>query len=130
VTTVLLDTHVVQWYTAESHRLSSAAREAIALADDLVIAAISWYELAWLVEHKRITIGVPLRSWLSGLASQMRTISVSPAIAATAIALPDTFPRDPADRMIYATAVENGWQLVTKDVRMRRHRFSRQVTVW
>jgi PIN domain nuclease of toxin-antitoxin system len=130
VTTVLLDTHVVQWYTAESHRLSAAATEAIAQADDLAIAAISWYELAWLVEHKRITIGVPLRSWLSSLASQMRTISVSPAIAATAITLPDTFPRDPADRMIYATAVENGWQLVTKDARMRRHRFSRQVTVW
>jgi PIN domain nuclease of toxin-antitoxin system len=130
VTTLLLDTHVVQWYTAESHRLSVAAAEAIAEADDLAIAAISWYELAWLVEHKRITIGVPLRSWLTSLAAKFRTIGVTPAVAATAITLPNTFPRDPADRLIYATAIEYGWQLVTRDVLLRQHQHSRQVTVW
>ena len=130
MTTVLLDTHVVQWYTAESYRLSATAAEAIAQADDLAIAAITWYELAWLVEHKRITIGVPLRSWLTGLASKVRTINVTPAVAATAIALPDTFPRDPADRLIYATAVEYGWQLITRDQRLRDHPHSRQVTIW
>ena len=35
-----------------------------------------------------------------------------------------------ADRLIYATAVEHGWQLVTKDNRLRRHRHPRSVTVW
>lgn len=44
-----------------------------------------------------------------------------PAIAATAVGLPDTFPGDPADRLIYATAVERGWRLVTKDRRLRDH---------
>ncbi|MGH9920781.1 MAG: PIN domain-containing protein, partial [Nitrososphaerales archaeon] len=37
---------------------------------------------------------------------------------------------DPADRIIYATAVENGWQLVTKDDRLRDHRHPRQITLW
>jgi len=35
-----------------------------------------------------------------------------------------------ADRLIYATAVERGCRLVTKDGRMRRHRHPRTVTVW
>jgi predicted nucleic acid-binding protein len=38
--------------------------------------------------------------------------------------------RDPADRLIYATAVEHGCLLVTKDRRLRSHRHPRPVTVW
>ena len=46
MTAVLFDTHVLHWWTAEPHRLSPAALEAISDADELVVAAISWYELA------------------------------------------------------------------------------------
>ncbi len=53
-----------------------------------------------------------------------------PAVAAAAAALPASFPGDPADRIIYATAAERGWPLVTKDRRLRGHRHPRQVTVW
>jgi PIN domain nuclease of toxin-antitoxin system len=45
-------------------------------------------------------------------------------------ALPASFAGDPADRLIYATAVEHGWPLVTKDRRLRNHRHPRPVTVW
>lgn len=55
---------------------------------------------------------------------------LTPAIAATAVGLPARFPRDPADRIIYATAIENGWQLITKDRRMRSHRHPRSLAVW
>ena len=48
MTTVLLDTHVVQWWSAEPDRLSRAATEALAGADQLAVSAISWFELAWL----------------------------------------------------------------------------------
>lgn len=51
-------------------------------------------------------------------------------MAAAAAALPASFPGDPADRIIYATAAERGWPLVTKDRRLRGHRHPRQVTVW
>jgi PIN domain nuclease of toxin-antitoxin system len=44
--------------------------------------------------------------------------------------LPDSYPGDPADRLIYATAIEHGWQLVTKDRRMRDYQHARQLTVW
>ncbi|MFY9614342.1 MAG: PIN domain-containing protein [Candidatus Dormiibacterota bacterium] len=130
MTTVILDTHVVHWWSAEPNRLSSAARRAVREADELAVADISWFELAWLANHGRIILTIPLSSWLQRLAAQVRTIGITPAIAAAAVALPASFPGDPADRLIYATAVEQGARLVTKDGRLRTHRHPRPVTVW
>lgn len=130
MTTVLLDSHVVHWWSAEPDRLSAAAGEAIDGADELAVADITWFELAWLARHERIVVSMPIASWLQRLAAQVRTIAVTPAIATMAIDLPSSFPGDPADRLIYATAVERGWRLITKDQRLRSHRHPRQVTVW
>lgn len=126
----LLDTHVVHWWSAEPKRVSARARRTLEGADELVVAAISWYELAWLARHERIAVTVPVRSWLQGLAGQLRTIGVTPAIADTAVNLPATFPGDPADRLIYATAIESGLDLVTKDRGIRDHDQPRSLTVW
>lgn len=65
-----------------------------------------------------------------GLAELVRSISVTPEIAAAAVALPSSFPGDPADRLIYATAIETGAQLVTKDEKLRRHRHPSVKAVW
>jgi len=128
--TVLLDTHVVHWWSAEPERLSPAAVAAVTAADELAVAGTTWYELAWLATHERITLAVPVLTWLSGLAAEVRTVGITPAIAHTAATLPSTFPGDPADRLIYATAVEHGWSLVTKDRRLREHKHPREITVW
>jgi PIN domain nuclease of toxin-antitoxin system len=130
VTTLLLDTHAVHWWSAEPERLSVAATRALAEADELAVAAITWFELAWLAHHGRLLVSVPIRSWLDALAAQLRTVSITPAIADTAVALPAAFPGDPADRLIYATAIERGWRLVTKDARLRAHRHPRPLVVW
>jgi PIN domain nuclease of toxin-antitoxin system len=130
MTTVVLDTHVIHWWSAEPQRLSRAARATVTAADELAVADISWFELAWLATHDRIALAVPVASWLQGLAAQVRTLVITPAIAAAAVALPKSFPGDPADRLIYATAVERGARLVTKDKRLRDHRHPRPVTVW
>jgi len=130
VRAALLDTHVVHWWSAEPKRVSARARKALDDADELVIAAISWYELAWLARHERITVTVPIRSWLESLAEQVRTIGITPSIADTAVNLPATFPGDHADRLIYATAIESGLTLVTKDRAIRDHDKPRSLTVW
>ena len=127
---VVLDSHVLHWWSAEPERISAAAAKAIAEADELAVADISWFELAWLARHERIVLTIPIASWLDQLARQVRTITVTPAIAATAVALPSSFPGDPADRLIYATAAENGWRLITKDRRLRDHRAPQPVTLW
>jgi PIN domain nuclease of toxin-antitoxin system len=130
VTTVMLDTHVLHWWSAEPDRLSKSATAALDDADQLAIAAISWFEPAWLATHERIVVTMPVRSWLDRLAEEVHTIGITPAIADTATSLPSSFPGDPADRLIYATAVEHGYQLVTKDRRLRQHRHPRKVTIW
>jgi PIN domain nuclease of toxin-antitoxin system len=128
VTEILLDTHVVQWWSAEPDRVSARAAKAMAGADGLAVAAITWLELAWLARRGRITVDIPVRSWLDELARQLRTIAITPAVADTAAGLPASFPGDPADRLIYATAVEHGLKLVTKDSRIGTH--GRSLTVW
>ena len=127
---LLLDTHVVHWWSAEPDRVSHPAREALVSTDELLVAAVSWYELAWLARNGRIAINVPIRSWLEGLGAQVRTISLSPAIADAAVALPDSFPGDPADRQIYATAIEHGVKLVTKDRAIANHDQPRSLVIW
>jgi PIN domain nuclease of toxin-antitoxin system len=130
LTTVLLDTHVVQWWSAEPQRLSQVATGALSAADELAVAAISWFELAWLARHEHIVVTLPVRSWLEQLARQIRTMGITPAIADTAVSLPSTFLGDPADRLIFATAVEHGMKLVTKDGRFGRHPLASSLILW
>lgn len=110
--------------------MSDRARDIIDAADELVVADITWYELAWLAQHERILLMIPVGSWLRRLAAEVRTIGVTPAIAHAAATLPASFPSDPADRLIYASAIEHGWQLLTKDRRLLGHPAPRPIAVW
>src|ERR1043165_7810805 len=118
---LLLDTHVIHWWSAEPDRISRPARRVLKAADELLIAAVSWYELAWLAERRRIVLDIPIRAWLGDLSAQVRTLGLTPGIADSAAALPSSFPRDPMDRIIYATAIQNGVKLVTKDRAIATH---------
>jgi PIN domain nuclease of toxin-antitoxin system len=75
-------------------------------------------------------VSIPIRSWLEQLAAQVRTVGITAAIASTAVSLPSSFPGDPADRLIYATAIEHGWRLVTKDRRLRARHQARSLALW
>jgi PIN domain nuclease of toxin-antitoxin system len=127
---VLMDTHVVHWWSAEPQRISRPAQRAMDAADELLIAAISWYELGWLAERRRIDVDIPIRTWLEKLGAQVRTVGITPAIADTAVGLPSSFPRDPTDRLIYATAIEHGVKLVTRDEAIAEHDRQRSLVVW
>jgi PIN domain nuclease of toxin-antitoxin system len=127
---LVLDSHVLHWWSAERDRVSPAAATALREADEVAVAAISWFELAWLAEHERITVAIPVRSWLEQLATEVRTLPLTPAIASTAVSLSSSFPADPADRLIYATAIEHGCRLVTKDRRLLGHRHPRPIAIW
>ena len=72
----------------------------------------------------------PVRAWLGRIQQHVRSVPISPAIAATAAALEGGFPADPFDRIIYATAIEHGWQLVTSDQRMLDNPADRTIAVW
>ena len=130
MSTVLLDTHAVHWASAEPERLSAAAARAVGEADQLAVASVTWYELAWLALNGRIVPQRPVGSWLDDLARSLITVALTPAIAVTACSLPGSFSGDPADRQIYATAANLGWPLVSKDRRLRDYVGDAVDVVW
>lgn len=84
------------------------------------VSDISLWEIATLVHLKRIVLRLPLRDWLERAvaAPLVRRISISPAVAAEVAAIPDSFHRDPADRIIVASARTSGSTLITQDHRI------------
>ena len=81
---------------------------------------ISLWEVATLHSLGRIRLAVPLREWLDKAAAPplVQRHGISPAIAAEVAALPDSFHRDPADRILVATARVLGATLLTQDRRI------------
>jgi PIN domain nuclease of toxin-antitoxin system len=115
---ILLDTHIAIWLAAEPNRLSKHAKDAIRAAriqGGLAIAAITLFELAWLAENGRIETTLSVESFVRLCASKMTVLPITPEIAARAVSFPDPYPKDPQDRLIGATALVEGMQLVTRD---------------
>ena len=119
----LLDTHVLLWWLDDPGRLSVAQREVIASANTespLLVSDISLWEVATLHSLGRISLAIPLREWLADAVAPplVRRQAISPAVAAEVAALPDSFHRDPADRILVATARVLGATLLTQDRRI------------
>jgi len=132
VTPPVLDTHAWVGWMLGSSDLSRAEREAL---DRLppeerpYLSAISLWEVAMLVDLKRLSLDLPLGDWLTSAAHPrtVRLVPLTPAIAAGTSALPESFHRDPADRLIVATCRELEAPLVTHDRLIMR---SRLVSRW
>ena len=121
--TVLLDTHVLVWWLDDRRRLSAAQRGAVASASTgspLLVSDISLWEVAMLHDLGRIRLAIPLREWLDKATAPplVRRQGISPAIAVAVADLPDSFHRDPADRILVATARVLGATLLTQDRRI------------
>ena len=119
----LLDTHVLIWWLDDRQRLSRSQQEAIAAAagdSPLLVSDVSLWEVAMLHGRGRIRLAIPLREWLEAAVAPplVRRCGISPAVAAELAALPDSFHRDPADRILVATARVLGATLLTQDRRI------------
>jgi PIN domain nuclease of toxin-antitoxin system len=130
---ILLDTHALVWLVAEPARLSRAATDAIRRArttGGLAIASITLWELATLLVRGHIrshgTVDASIRQVVD--AARVSVRDITPVIAGLSTQFPDDFPRDPADRLIAATARAEGLTLVTRDERIRASALVR--TVW
>jgi PIN domain nuclease of toxin-antitoxin system len=120
---VLLDTHVLVWWTLEPERLSRKQASALAgLSPENpgYVADISLWEIATAYSLGRLELEMPLKDYLaSAVASPLiHRVGISPAIAAEVAALPDSFHRDPGDRLIVASSRVLGATLLTNDGRI------------
>lgn len=124
---IALDTHALIWWVAEPRRIPAKARRAIDAAlkggESLAVSAISVWEVATLVERGRLTLSLDADTWLANvLALPMLTFHpVDNVIALRSVRLPGFPHRDPADRMIVATAMGINATLVTADARLRAY---------
>ena len=121
--TALLDTHVLIWWLNGSAGLSSAQRDVLATAaadSPLLVSDISLWEIATLWRLGRIRLSLPVRDWLDKAVAPplVRRQGISPAVAAELAVLPASFHRDPADRILVATARVLGATLLTQDRRI------------
>jgi PIN domain nuclease of toxin-antitoxin system len=115
---ILLDTHVVIWLAFQPGKLSKRAKEVIRAArleGGLAIAGITLLELAWLAENRRVETTLSVESFVRQCASKMTVLPITPEIAARAVSFPESYPKDPQDRLIGATALVEGIQLVSHD---------------
>jgi PIN domain nuclease of toxin-antitoxin system len=128
---ILLDTHALIWLAFEPAKLSKAAREAIhesARTGGLGISAITLWEAAWLVIHRRVDFTGTPEAFLEEVSSRTAVFPITSQIALLANQLPATYSRDPSDRLIGATAISEGIALITKD---RTIRNCKQIkTIW
>lgn len=129
----ILDTHAWVWWVQADPRLDHrtvAALDALLPEDRPGLCDISLWEVAMLVTLRRLTLGEPLESWLDAAADPrtVRVLPVTPAIAAEVARLPDTFQRDPADRLIVASCRALGLRLVTRDRAITQARLVRRWT--
>lgn len=119
---IVLDTHVFVWLAASPDRLSSAARGAIELEGEPAISTITVQEVAYLVVRDRLTLDRPVEQWVADALHEHEIEPLAPGVGVAARAgslKPGEFPGDPADRIIYATALEHGARLITADARLR-----------
>lgn len=121
---IIVDTHVLVWYVSQPSRLSRTAAGAIRRArqsDGMAIASITLWELASLFSRGRLqgrgTVETSIQLILDSTGAIVRPIT--PEIASLSMQFPESYPKDPADRLIGATARAECMVLITHDERLR-----------
>jgi len=117
----VLDTHV--WLDVafgRSKRFAARVRrqlDAAAQGARLYVAAITPWEVAMLVRSGKVRVSSPVLDFVVGALRETRTAValLEPAIAVDAVDLPAWDHRDPADRLIVASARSLDAVLVTRD---------------
>ena len=117
----LLDTNALLWLAKDDSRLG---RKAVRLADralandSLAVSAITFWEVSTLFQRGRLDLFQPIEAWRKGLlALGLFEIPVTGDIGIEAATYSESL-RDPADRIIVATAAREGALLLTSDERI------------
>lgn len=130
---IVLDTHTLVWWVTGDATLSKKAKTTInheLAGGDILVSTISAWEIAMLVEREKLQLTMEVESWLATVAQieAVRFVPVDVEIATKSVNLPGEFHKDPADRMIVATARKFAVPLITKDEKIRA--YGHVKTIW
>ncbi|WP_211453757.1 type II toxin-antitoxin system VapC family toxin [Collimonas antrihumi] len=130
---IVLDTHTLVWWVTGDPTLSKRAKAVIEQeqADgEIILSSISAWEIAMLVQREKLLLSMDVDSWLATVAQidAVRFVPVDVEVATKSVELPGEFHKDPADRMIVATARKLAAPLVTKDEKIRA--YAHVKTIW
>ena len=130
---IVLDTHVLVWWVSADPLLSKKAKAAIEHEIDggeIVVSSISAWEIAMLVQREKLLLSMSVARWLSSVA-QIETLRFHPVdteVPVNSADLPGMFHKNPADRMIVATARMLNASLITRDEKIRAYEHVK--TIW
>ncbi|HCW22089.1 type II toxin-antitoxin system VapC family toxin [Achromobacter sp.] len=130
---IVLDTHALVWWVSGDSQLSRAAREAIEAEGqdgEILISAITAWEVVMLVKAGRLALTMDAAAWLDTVVQvpAVRFVPVDVRISVQSVELPGEFHKDPADRFIVATARHLSAPLVTADLKIRD--YPHVQTIW
>ena len=118
---LLLDTHYWIWLqTGDARELGREARVQLLAwqrRQALYISAMSVWEVARLVADAHLDLGTSMDQFLAQATGEsgLRLLALETNILIESTRLPGDIHRDPADRVLAATARHHGLTLVTRD---------------
>jgi PIN domain nuclease of toxin-antitoxin system len=120
----LLDTHVWLWSHETNEKFGRKALSVMTSSEDeRIVSAISTFEIARLINRGRILLRQPFATWKTQSLHDLvaTTLDVTHEMAWEAYHLPGAFHKDPADRILVATARLYGLTLLTADDSILRY---------
>lgn len=122
---IVLDTHIWVWWVHNDARLTDKYRKIIQNYEDegLGVSVFSCWEVAKLVELKKLILHCPIHEWLDTALQypSIQLLELTPAIVVESTQLPGEFHRDPADQIIVATARIYDCPLLTVDDKILKY---------
>ena len=115
---ILADTNALIWFLSGDATLGLTARRLIENGDPPAISSISIWEVALSISRGRLKLdSTPTECYAGVLNSGFREMPFTADIGIAAVAL-EGLHRDPADRIIVATALKHDATLITADRRL------------
>ena len=114
---IILDSHIwVWWLNQDNQRLSASLLNTIAQAERIGISVVSCFEIAQVVKKGRLLLPLPIEQWLQAatVEADIELLPLTLNISCRAVSLTEIH-RDPFDRLIIATTLENNAKLISVD---------------
>lgn len=122
---ILLDTQSLVWWIGVPDKISARAKKAIKkeAKNKILVSAISIWETCLLVKKDKLDLSMEVESWIENIEKipYFEFIPVDNEIASKSVMLPEPFHKDPADRIIVATARQYGATIITSDEKIRKY---------